>query len=110
MAAGTPLPLTSPHEQPQAAIRQPKKVVEVAANLTRRLVVDRDLMPFELGQRLWQKGVLDQARDPHFLFAALSFLGHLLLLGHGTLELLGTLCNPLFEILVELPDLFFFLF
>jgi hypothetical protein len=32
----------------------------------------------------------------------------LLLLDHGPLELLGTLCNPLFKVPVELPDLFFY--
>src|SRR5215211_7748132 len=99
-----------PYNQSQTTIRQIEEVVEVAAHLTGRLVVDRDLMPFELGQRLWQKGVLDQASDPQLLFDTLPLLGLLLLLGHGALELLGTLCNPPFEVLVEVPDLFFFLF
>src|SRR5215216_5018101 len=62
----------------------------------------------ELGCRFRQEGVLDHAGDPQFLFDALPLLGLLLLLGHGALELLGTLCNPLFEVPIELPDLFFY--
>jgi hypothetical protein len=61
-------------------------------------------MSLELGHRSRQEGLLDQARNLQLLFDALPLLSLLLLLGHGALELLGTLCNPSFEVLVELPD------
>src|SRR5215210_825342 len=96
------------HDQPQPAVRQLQEIVEVAADLARGLVVGRYLVVGKPWQRFRQEGLLDQAGNVQLLFEALPLLGLLLLPGHGALELLGTLYNPIFEVLVELPDLFFY--
>jgi hypothetical protein len=95
------------NDKPQTTVFDFEEVVEVSAHLAGRLGVGRHVVAWKPGQRFRQESLLDQACDPELLFDTLSFLSLLLLLGHGTLELLGTLCNPLFEVLVEPPDLFF---
>src|SRR5919112_4915628 len=85
------------------------EVVEISSYLPSGLVVGRELPAFHAGHLLRQRGSLNTTGHPKVLFDALPLLGLLLLLGHGDLELLGTLCDPVFEILVEPPDLFSFL-
>src|SRR5215218_5237837 len=62
------------------AVVELQEVVEVAAYLAGWLVVCRYIPAAELGHRLGQQGLLDQARDPELLLNALALLGLLLLL------------------------------
>src|SRR5215208_5716536 len=96
-----------PNDKPQTTVFEFEEVVEVSTDLAGRLVVGRHVVAWNPGQRFRQESLLDQASNLQLLFDALPLLSLLLLLGHGSLELLGTLCNPLFEVRVELPDLFF---
>src|SRR5215213_4447034 len=86
------------------------EVIEISSYLPSGPVVGRELPALEGWHLLRQRGSLNTSGHPKVLFYALPLLGLLLLLGHGDFKLLGTLCDPVFEILVEPPDLFFFLF
>jgi hypothetical protein len=77
-AAGTPLPVASPHHKPQSALREKVEVVEVSSHLSGWLVEGTNLPSLQLRHLLRQRGVLDAPRYPKLLIDALS-LTYLLL-------------------------------
>ena len=71
-AAGTPLSVTSPIDEADAAVGQRDDVVEVAADLARRAVVGGHLPAGQVGELLGEEVLLDQLRDLELLLEALA--------------------------------------
>src|SRR5215213_370585 len=91
-----------PHDDPEMAVLEFEKVVEVSSYLARWAVEVRYIPAGYLGHTLGQEGLLDQARDPELLLDALALLGLLLLLA-DELGYLHSRCCLGGQVVEELP-------